>query len=290
MAASSRQAGYLRLKKKKAKGKTYKVWWWQRWRPATPADRTNAEWVKASPVELGPTVSNLRTRVLIALGELPSAAVITERYARSLVDHWEELPAWTGYGRKTANGAKLKQESAWWLELPKPTDKDGAVRFRVKKVDRDSWHDYRTKAVRDWIRYVEENSSVVYRNLTVDPIERLARLQWFLDQLQRLQIDAEGYLAKARKQRREGELTKAYFEEYERDVMASIDRRQESMTRLESSWTEWLEEMVAALPRTRREELRPRIVTTAEKMLTNQRRLTGWSNEHWDDGTLHYHY
>ena len=88
MAPKTRQPGSLRLVTKKAKGKEYRRW---QWRTHKQGD---LGW-KTVDVELGEHLAGMRTRVLVALGEL-KAPLLVERWARWYFRSWEMLPAWTG--------------------------------------------------------------------------------------------------------------------------------------------------------------------------------------------------
>ena len=57
---------------------------------------------------------------------------------------------------------------------------------------------------------------------------------------------------------------------------------------VQKRWDELLAEMVAALPRTRRDELKPRIVMLAERLQSDSKQLLKWRDEHWSENTLEW--
>ena len=46
--------------------------------------------------------------------------------------------------------------------------------------------------------------------------------------------------------------------------------------------------VLTALPRTRRDELEPRIVMLADRLQSDSQQLKRWTDEHWDDNTLNW--
>ena len=53
-----------------------------------------------------------------------------------------------------------------------------------------------------------------------------------------------------------------------------------------SHWDELLQKILTALPRTRRDERKPRIVMLADRLQGNSQQLSRWKDEHWNDNTL----
>ena len=128
----------------------------------------------------------------------------------------------------------------------------------------------------------------MWRCLTADPIVELGRLQWFESEAQR-EVDkiAEQQL-ELRRLRRAGDLSQRDFEADERDTYRRLEGWESMQAAVRTRWDELLAEMVAALPRPRREELRPRIVMLADRMQSDSRQLQQWNADHWDGTTLRW--
>ena len=263
-----RQPGSLRLVTKTARGRSYTRWQWRTHR------RTDTGFTTVD-VELGDQLTGLRTRTLIALGEL-SAPLLVERWARWHFRSWDELPAFTGLA--TGSG----QRAAWWCELPRQST--DSVRIRFRSVDRSV--DFR--CFRAITLKAETAASDVWRRLTADPIVELARLQWFESEAQRQIDEIAQQQLELRRLRRAGELSQRDFEADERGTYARLYGWEEMQSRVRERWDELLAEMVSALPRTRRDELRPRIVALAERLQSDSRQLQQWRADHWDDSTLRW--
>lgn len=266
-----RQSGSLRKVTKKARGREYSRWQWRTHK------RTDTGWTTVD-VELGENISGMRTKVLVGLGEL-SAPVLVERYARRSFDYIETLPAWTGRP-KEAKG----QQAAWWIELPKK--KGDSVKLRFRSLGQDSDYDFRWSFFRERVAKVEEYTTVIHNNLANDPILKLAEVQWVISEINGVIEKTQTYLAEAKKLRREGELTKDEFEDQQRHYLASQDIWEGHRSDAEQAWDGHLKAMVEAMPRTRRERDRSRIVALAERHFSNPRQREHWENERWNDGTL----
>ncbi|AII41846.1 hypothetical protein KR100_00280 [Synechococcus sp. KORDI-100] len=269
-ATRHRQPGSLRRVSKTARGRKYERWQWRTHR------QTDTGWATVD-VELGERLTGLRTRTLIALGEL-SAPLLVERWARWHFRSWNDMPAFTG------RPAGAKQRSAWWCELPRQSD--GSIRIRFRSVD--GSYDFRRRGARSAITSAEELATSLWRCLTADPIVELGRLQWFESEAQtQIEKIAEEQL-ELRRQRRVGDLSQRDFEADERDTYLRLERWEAMQAAVRTRWDELLAEMVAALPRTRRDELKPRIVMQADRLQSDSKQLQKWRDDHWVDNTLEW--
>lgn len=267
-ATKHRQPGSLRRVAKTARGRRYERWQWRTHR------RADTGWTTVD-VELGEHLSGLRTRTLIALGEL-SAPLLVERWSRWYFHKWKVLPAFTG------RPAGAKQRAAWWLELPQQPGQQVRLRFRSLE----KYIDFRRE--RQSIARAEKVATSLWDAFNRDPIVELGRLQWFESEAQnRIDKIAEEQL-ELRRQRRAGDLNQRDFEVDERDTYLRLEGWETMQATVRSRWDELLAEMVAALPRPRREELRPRIVMLAERMQSDSKQLQQWRNDHWDGTTLRW--
>ena len=267
-AAKHRQPGSLRLVTKKARGSEYRRWQWRTHR------RSDLGW-KTVDIELGEELSGLRTRTLIALGEL-SAPLLLERWSRWHFRRWDILPAFTG----RPNGAQ--QDAAWWLEIPRQPNQ--SIRLRFRSLERGI--DFRRS--RTSITKAEETATAIWKNLSLDPIVELGRLQWLETEAQtRIDKIAQEQI-ELRRQRRAGDLDQRDFEADERDSYRRLENWESMQSTVRTRWDEHLTEMVKAMPRTRREELQPRIVMLADRLQSNSQQLQRWNDEHWDETTLRW--
>ena len=264
-----RQSGSLRRVTKTAKGKEYPRWQWRTHR------ETETGW-KTVYVELGDELTGLRTRTLIALGEL-SAPVLVERWTRWYFRSWSNvLPAFTG----RPDGAK--QDAAWWCVIPKRSDESVRIRFRSMERGIDFRRD------RASIKKAEAIATDVWRRLSDDPIIELGRQQWVEGQAQ-IQLDKiSEWQVKLRKQKRSGELSQRDFEADERTSYMKLETWETVRSTVRTRWDEQLKAIVDALPRPRREELKARIVLMADRMQSDSRQLSQWRDDCWIDNTLHW--
>lgn len=263
-----RPPGSLRLVSKTARGKTYTRWQWRTHR------RTDTGWATFD-VELGQDLAGLRTRTLIALGEL-NAPLILERWARWCFRSWDFLPAFTG----RPEAARGHQRAAWWLELPRQAGESVRLRFRSL----DGRHDFRR--VRPAISKTEVTATAIWEALIDDPILELARLQWVEHQAQRAIDNYDQTLINLRRERRRGEISKHDFEADERMAYLRLDEWEAVQSNARARWDELLGESVAAMPRTHREALRRRIIATAERHYNKPKQQDRWRSDHWDGNTL----
>jgi hypothetical protein len=267
-----RPPGSLRLTTKTAKGKTYTRWQWRTHRP------TDTGWATVD-VELGQDLRNQRVRVLVALGEL-SAPLLIERWVRWRFRHWDPLPAWCG----RPDAAKDRQRAAWWIELPRADQKNHPVRVRFRSLDGSL--DFR-RARRNIVE-TEQIAADLWSCLVDDPILELARLQWLEREAQQ-QIDAIAQeQIDLRRLRRIGELSQRDYEADERSAYLRLDGWESMASAVRCGWDELLAELVAAMPRPRREADRTRIVALAARHLSDPRRLRQWHADHWDENTLRW--
>ena len=270
-AHAKRPSGQLQHVTKRARGNEYPVFRWRSYR------RGDTGWERVD-VELGKFVNTMRTRVLIGLGEL-SAPLLMERWARWRFSYIEELPAWTGQPK----AAKGQQQAAWWLELPRqPGD---AVKLRFRSLEGNDY-DFRWKHHRQAVADAEKTGQSIWQSLSDDPILKLANLQWLIAEMgQQIERCDQG-LQKAKQQRRQGDLDQRDFEADQRHWLTSQDRWEGHRSDVERAWDRLLEEMVAAMPRGRRDDDRRRILAMAERHLADGRQQQRWRADHWDDETL----
>ena len=281
-APAKRPSGQLQRITKRARGNEYPVFRWRYYRQGdTKPERVD--------VELGKHVDTLRTRVLIALGEL-SAPLLMERWARWRFNYIDELPAWSGQPKD----AKGIQKAAWWLELPRQPGDRVKLRFRsLARRDNDDWtassgYDFRWKFHRERVAEAEEHGRLLWQSLSDDPVLELAKYQWLIGEMTQQIERCEQGLQKAQQQRRQGDLDQRDFEAEQRHWLTSQDRWEGHRSDIERAWDWHLERMVAAMPRSRREDDRRRILALAERHLADGRQQQRWRAEHWDDGTLNW--
>ena len=111
-------------------------------------------------------------------------------------------------------------------------------------------------------------------------------MQWLADECRRQAERAGELIVKLRDQRRQGEIDQADFESEERRLLTSEDSWQGHRTDLEAAYDERLKAAVASLPRTRRDELSPRIHLRVERALQSPQQRAAWTAEHWSDGQM----
>lgn len=268
MALKQRSPGHLRLVTKTAKGRDYERWQWRTHR------RSDTGW-KAVDVELGAELCCLRTRVLIALGEL-SAPLLLERWVRWHLRSWEALPAWSGQPAH----ARKAQRSAWWLEIPRSTG--GSVNLRFRSLDQSM--DFRRQ--RSSIQNAKQVATSVWNSLSADPIERLAELLWFQREGQQEVDSINDELIKLRRMKRIGELSHRDYEADERNAYLRLENWEAMVATVERRHDDDLAAMVAAMPRPRRQSDHSRILARADRMLNNPKYGERWKANHWDSGTL----
>lgn len=268
-----RPPGSLQVITKRARGHEYRRWRWRTYRPGDLG-------LERVDVELGEHINALRTRVLIGLGEL-SAPLLMERWARWRFNHISELPAWTGL----PDVARGHQRAWWWLELPRVPGDPVAIRFRSLEG---SGYDFRWRFHREAVAKAVETGTELWRSLSDDPILRLAEIQWLIGQTGEQVDRCATFLLELRGQRRRGEINQRDFEADERRLLMDQDDWEGHRSDLERAWDLYLEAMVAAMPRPRREDDRRRILALSERHLIDGRQLARWRADHWDDGTLRW--
>ena len=269
-ATRHRQSGSLQSWTRTARGRQYTSWRWRTHRP------TDTGWTTVDTV-LGEFPVCLRTRVLISLGELPPAPVFLERWARQAFSHIEELPAFTGQRRGS------HQRAAWWFELPRAAG--DSVRLRFRSLESHGY-DFRWRFHREHVQWAEEQATSAWRTLSVDPLVRLAEFQWLAEECGRQAERTSGLIAELRQLRRHGEIEQDSFEQQERDFLAGEDRWHCHRSDLETAYDEQLAAAIGSLPRTRRDELTPRIHLRVERALQSPQQRAAWQSEHWSDGVL----
>lgn len=269
--SARRQPGTLQHVTRRAKGREYPTWRWRTYR------RGDLGWERVDVV-LGEHINCLRTRVLIGLGEL-SAPLLMERWARWRFSHITELPAWTGQPA----AARHHQRAAWWLELPRqPGD---PVRIRFRSLERGGF-DFRWRFHREAVAGAEQTGTVLWASLSDDPIVRLAELQWLIGQASEQVDRCAELLVDLRRQRRQGELSQRDFEADERQLLLQQDAWEGHRSDFERAWDQLLADVVAAMPRSRRDSDRVRVLALAERHLADGRQQARWRSDHWDGDTL----
>ena len=254
---TTRESGYLRVTPKTAKGKKYKSWQW-----CTHHHHDLGH--KRVDLELGSEIDGLRSRVYAALGEI-KPELIAERWVAFNFRNWRSIPAFTGiHGQSGA---------AWWISFPTDQAKSVKLTFRSNK----SYMDFRRKWVRLEIEFAEIAASNLWRRLKDDPILELGRLQWQEKQAR----DAvakylNDKLPALRKAKRNGEISKRDFEADECRWMVNVEGFEGIASASASKWDEHLAEMVSALPRTRRTELKPRVIAMADRHYNDAATQNRW--------------
>lgn len=268
---TTRESGYLRVTTKTVKDKKYKSWQW-----CTHHHHDLGH--KRVDLELGSTIWNMRTRTYVALGELKSKTLV-ERYARLQFRSIKALKAYTGdHGQDGA---------AWWISFPAQNQDSGKVKLRFRSGT--SWLDFRCKWWRDWFREIESDATDLWNHLDRDPIVELARLQWQEQQANAVVARQEGeHLPALRKLKRDGDISKRDFEADERRFLVAVDNVQNIPNVSARAWDEHLAKVVSALPRTRREELKPRIIAMAERHYNDAATQNRWHADQWSDNTLEW--
>jgi hypothetical protein len=260
---ATRQPGSLRRVTKRAKGKEYQRWQWRTHR------RTDTGWATVD-VEIGDSLTNIRARTLVALGEL-KAPLLVERWAR-LMFPWNGVPAWTG--RPAA--ARRNQRVAWWLELPRAADGPIKIRFR----DLGAGYDFRRG--RSYIAKVESYATFVWQALNDDPIVELARLLWQEQQTQKEIETKNQTLIDLRRQRRAGDLNQRDFEADERATYISLDKWEEAASGTILSYDELLKLVTDSMPRPQREAYRSQILVAVDRILNDPKHQSRWHSDQWE--------
>lgn len=265
----TRQPGSLRLVSKQAKGTTYQRWQWRTHR------RTDIGW-RTVDVELGQDITGLRTRVLVALGDL-SAPLLLERWVRWRFRKWDDLPAWSG------QPAALRglQRAAWWVEVPKAPGQPVKVRFRSL----DGAIDYRRRS-RSEITETTDACTDIWKTLNADPVLRLAELLWFQREGQRCADEVNQRLDDLKRDHRKGDLSHRDYEADQRDALARLDDWEGMVSTVDRRYDEALLAMVQAMPRTTRDHYQTRILARADKLLNDPKQQQRWTSDHWNDSTL----
>jgi len=203
---------------------------------------------------------------------------LVERYVRWNLKLMHELKAYTG---DPGHGA-----AAWWVSFPQP----GCDRVKLRLRSGTSTWDFRRQFWRNYIQSTESEATDLWNHLALDPILELARLQWQEGQAQE-QVDTINIekLPALRKAKRDGTLDKRDFEADERDCYRRLDDWENVSSASAASWDEKLQAMVDALPRTRRQQLKPRIVAMADRYFNDPRQKNAWANKQWEDHTMTWH-
>lgn len=263
-----RQPGSLRLVSKTARGKTYRRWQWRTHR------RTDTGWTTVD-LELGEYINCLRTRVLVALGDL-KAPLLVERYARWQFSRWDELPAWTG----RPDAGRGVQRSAWWVELPR--QKAEPVRLRFRSLDGSV--DYRR--LRSLTQGMESRASELWHSLNDDPVLELARLQWQEREAQRVVDERNADIVELRRSFKRGEISKQDREADERMLLLTIDGFENIIGCSGRAYDDRLRKVIDAMPRPTRDSYRNRVLALVDRMLNDPRQQQRWRADQWDGETL----
>jgi len=265
-----RQPGSLRRVVKRARGKEYVSWQWR-------TRRRDGDQHRTFDIELGSELSGLRTRTLIALGEL-SAPLLLERWCRWHFKAWSDLPAFTG----RPEAARHLQRSAWWLEIPRTADE--AVKLRFRSLDGSL--DFRR--ARASITAAEQYATGTWRRFTNDPIVRLAQLRWFESEMGREVAEIQDELSQLRRARKRGDLNQRDFDADERSAYARLENWEDALSTIRTRWDEQERTIREALPRTTRDALMVRVIARAEKLQSDPKQLNAWRAKHWDERTLRW--
>lgn len=267
-----RQPGSLQRITRRAKGKEYPYWRWRTYR------RGDLGWERVD-LALGDDLTGLRTRTYVALGRL-SAPLLVERWARWRYKTWTDIPAWTG----RPDAARGHQRTAWWLELPRQSSDSVRLRFRNLTSHGEGGYDFRR--VRTSIQKAEEIATSIWRRLNDDPVLNLARLLWLeREGQQRIDEIAERQI-ELRRQRRRGDLNQRDFEADERHTYLLLDGWEEMVSAVQRRHDELLEEIIQAMARPEREEIRREVLTLVDRHLNDSRQQQHWRADHWDGNTL----
>ena len=249
---------------KKAGAKTYTSW---QWRIHHQYDLGH----KKVDLELGDTLWGMRTRLYVALGEL-KAKTLVERFCRWRFRRCTELKAYTG---DRGHG-----DAAWWVSFPQLGCDMVKLRFRSGSSNLD----FRRRAWRGWVQTTEADATFVWNQLNRDPIVELARLQWQEQQANDVVTEyMDDKLPALRKAKRNGDISKRDFEADERRWMVNVEGFEGIASASASAWDEHLAEMVAALPRPRRQELKPRIIAMADRHFNDAATQNRWHADQWSD-------
>ncbi|CAI8420069.1 MAG: Uncharacterised protein [Synechococcus sp. MIT S9220] len=202
--------------------------------------------------------------------------MLVERWVGWNFSKWKDLPAFTG----RPDG--VKQGAAWWVELPKQPDQPVRLRFRSLEGNTDF------RRARKSIDRAEKVATSLWKAFSRDPIVELGQLQWFDSEAQQRIDNIATEQLELRRQRRTGDLNQRDFEADERDSFMRLEGWESMQATVRARWDELLEEMVAALPRPRRDELRGRIVMLADRLQSDSKQLQRWRDDHWDGTTLRW--
>lgn len=267
---------HLIHRKKTAKGRTYSTWLWRSTR-RNPEDWTQ---VQSFDVELGDRVAGMRTRTLVALGEIPAADLVTA-WVRSYFKSWVKrgtIGAFTG----------IKDHAkpiAWWVSFPARPGAGGKVKV-VMRSRRDAPYDMRR--YRSTIVLAGDTANSIWRALTDDPILRLARARWFEGEGEIRIAQCQDKLVELRRDLKRGDLSQRDYDADERSAQLRLQGWEEMVYKVRAGWDEQEKAIRDALPRTTRDRLMSQVIAKAEKLQSDPKQLNTWRAEHWIDNTLHY--
>ena len=141
-------------------------------------------------------------------------------------------------------------------------------------------------SVAGWVQTTESDATE-FGTSCRDPIVELARLQWQEQQANDVVAEyLDDKLPALRKAKRNGDISKRDFEADERNWMVNVEGFEGIASASASAWDEHLAEMVAALPRPRRTELKPRIIAMADRHFNDAATQNRWHADQWSDHTF----
>jgi hypothetical protein len=255
---------------KTAKGKTYRRWQWRTHR------RTDTGWATVD-LELGENLYGMRTRTLVALGDL-KAPLLVERFARWHTVRWDCIPAWTGQPK----GAATRQPNAWWVELPRSIN--GSVKLRFRSLNGSI--DWRRN--RSIVAKVEQRVGDLWQGLQDDPLTELARLLWQADQSAQQVEKLNQDLANLKRAHRRGDLSKRDYEADERQTYLILDGWEIAQCSSLRRYDDLLAEVLSAMPRTveKRKDYERRILVAIDQRRHHPKRVQAWHADQWDGDTM----
>lgn len=270
---------HLIRRSKSAKGRTYTTWLWRSKR------RHPDDWrqVQNFDIELGDSLSGLRTRTLVALGELSAADLVTDS-----VRYWFHSNGWIKHGHiGPFTGIKdMKKPLAWWVSFPARSGAGGKVKI-VMRSRRGSGPGYDMRHMRTVIRRRSELAHATWQRLTDDPIVRLAQLRWFESEAERETAEIQDDLIELRRALKRGDLSQRDYDADERDAQRRLQNWEDLLSTVRTRWDEQEQAIRDALPRTTRDQQMSQVIAKAEKLQSDPKQLNAWRSEHWQENTLH---
>jgi hypothetical protein len=270
--------GHLIHRVKTAKGRSYPTWLWR------TTSRNPDDWreVRSHDVEIGRYLGSIRTRVMVAIGEISVVDLMTS-YVRFRLE-----PMIKAGAMGTFTGIKDHQKNiAWWVSIPARDTAAAKVAVTFRSQRGSGW-DLRRKDWRDQARAMELEATELWRTLADDPILHLAECRWLEAEAEREAETCRERLIEIRREWKRGDLSQRDYEADERSLQLCLDGWEGVASTVRSRWDEQEKAIRSSLPRTTRDALMTRVIARSERLQSDPKQLSAWRADHWADGVLSY--